>query len=92
MKEKIYYVTVQVSDGAMSGIVRHIVFWTILIVAFALTRVIYGGAWITDLMIVFLAILAMIALYRKSTGYTIDVPRDEMQAWLDAGMPKRWPL
>lgn len=77
--------------GIVKPFIRQGIAWGFLIAVVGGSRTWFGGAFVVDLAALVLFGAIVFAIGRKHLGYEVDVPRDEMRAWVDAGMPEKWP-
>lgn len=74
-------------------LLSHVVYWGTLVGAVGLSRTWYGGAVVTDVLILFASFAAVYGISRVFTGVEVVMTRDECRRWFAAGEPadaKEW--
>lgn len=64
--------------------------WTFLVGAVGLSRIWFGGALVIDLAAFVFFFMLLYSMGKRSWAH-LKIPRHEVRAWLEAGMPDKWP-
>lgn len=71
----------------------HIMFWATLIAAAGTSRLLFGGSWVIDVLILVITLVVVVMLAREMSGYSVDLTNEQIAAWVAAGQPddiKAW--
>lgn len=72
--------------GLVFQIASNLLFWGTLLGTIGLSRSWFGGAWVIDIMAIVVAMGISILMMREYEGRDRYMTREELKAWVDAGM------
>ena len=74
-------------------VVLQLIFWGLLVGVIGITRDWFGGAWVIDIVAVIMTVATVINIARHWAGKAVTMTKEELKAWVTAGMPsnaQRW--
>ncbi|SEG64355.1 hypothetical protein [Bosea lathyri] len=86
-------ISTQMPGSKTARWLRFVAFWIVIVAAFGFSKQWFGGSWVIDLIVLLLVALTTTSGVRSVLGYTADLTREQITAWVAAGQPadvKAW--
>lgn len=86
-------VSVSNYNTTIKVLINNIIFWSFILISVGGSKLLFGGSWVIDILVLLSAISWFCFTGLKIKGYSVSITKEENAKWVEAGMPddvKAW--